>query len=44
MTPRIQFIPEAPKARRFIEDLKEQFWWNGMKREIAFYIAWCDVC
>jgi hypothetical protein len=26
------------------QDLKEQFWWHGMKREIAFYIARCDVC
>jgi hypothetical protein len=25
------------------QDLKEQFWWHGMKREIAFYIAQCDV-
>jgi transposase InsO family protein len=25
------------------QDLKEQFWWHGMKREIAFYIARCDV-
>jgi hypothetical protein len=26
------------------QDLKEQFWWHGMKREIAFYITRCDVC
>jgi hypothetical protein len=26
------------------QDLKEQFWWHGMKQEIAFYIARCDVC
>jgi hypothetical protein len=26
------------------QDLKEQFWWHGMKREIAFYIAHCDIC
>jgi transposase InsO family protein len=26
------------------QDLKEQFWWHGMKREIAFYIARCDIC
>jgi hypothetical protein len=26
------------------QDMKEQFWWHGMKREIAFYIARCDIC
>jgi hypothetical protein len=26
------------------QDLKEQFSWHGMKREIAFFIARCDVC
>jgi hypothetical protein len=26
------------------QDLKETFWWNGMKRDIAFFIARCDVC
>jgi hypothetical protein len=25
-------------------DLKEIFWWNNMKRDIAKYIAKCDVC
>jgi hypothetical protein len=25
-------------------DLKERFWWTGMKREIAKFIALCDVC
>jgi hypothetical protein len=29
---------------KIYQDLKEQFWWHGMKREIAFYIAQCDVC
>jgi hypothetical protein len=26
------------------QDLKEEFWWHSMKREIAFYIARCDIC
>jgi hypothetical protein len=26
------------------QDLEEQFWWHGMKREVAFYIARCDIC
>jgi hypothetical protein len=25
-------------------DLKERFWWNNMKRDIAEYKAKCDVC
>jgi hypothetical protein len=25
-------------------DVKERFWWNNMKRDIAEYIAKCDVC
>jgi hypothetical protein len=26
------------------QDLKEQFWWHGMKREIASFISKCDIC
>jgi hypothetical protein len=33
-----------PGGMKMYQDLKEQFWWHGMKREIAFYIARCDVC
>uniref|UniRef100_A0A453SWU5 Reverse transcriptase domain-containing protein n=1 Tax=Aegilops tauschii subsp. strangulata TaxID=200361 RepID=A0A453SWU5_AEGTS len=25
-------------------DLKERFWWTGMKKDIAEYVAVCDVC
>ncbi|WVZ75897.1 hypothetical protein U9M48_023916 [Paspalum notatum var. saurae] len=25
-------------------DLKERFWWYGMKREVAEYVAVCDTC
>jgi hypothetical protein len=25
-------------------DLKEQFWWYGMKRSVAEYMAICDTC
>jgi hypothetical protein len=41
MIPLTLFIPEALKCKK---DLKEQFWWHGMKRKIAFYIARCDIC
>jgi hypothetical protein len=27
------------EGTKMYQDLKEQFWWHGMKREIAFYIA-----
>jgi transposase InsO family protein len=26
------------------QDLKKRFWWYGMKREIAEYVARCDSC
>jgi hypothetical protein len=25
-------------------DLKGRFWWRNMKRDVAKYIALCDVC
>ena len=25
-------------------DLKERFWWYGMKRLVAEYVAICDTC
>jgi hypothetical protein len=33
-----------PGGTKMYQDLKEQFCWHGMKREIAFYIARCDIC
>jgi hypothetical protein len=33
-----------PGGTKMYEDLKETFWWHGMKRDIAFFIARCDVC
>jgi hypothetical protein len=26
------------------QDLKLSYWWYGMKRVIAWYIALCDTC
>ena len=26
------------------QDLKERYWWYGMKRDIAEYMALCDTC
>nr|AAX96600.1 retrotransposon protein, putative, Ty3-gypsy sub-class [Oryza sativa Japonica Group] len=33
-----------PGSTKMYQDLKERFWWASMKREIAEYIAVCDVC
>jgi hypothetical protein len=33
-----------PGGTKMYQDLKERFWWHSMKREIASYIARCDVC
>ncbi|KAK1606927.1 hypothetical protein QYE76_030600 [Lolium multiflorum] len=33
-----------PGNTKMYMDLKERFWWNNMKRDIAEYIAKCDVC
>ncbi|KAK1649149.1 hypothetical protein QYE76_066954 [Lolium multiflorum] len=33
-----------PGGTKMYQDLKEQFWWHGMKREIRSYIAKCDIC
>src|SRR4051812_29924027 len=39
----ILFILSTLEERR-CQDLKEQFWWHKMKREIGSYIAKCDIC
>jgi hypothetical protein len=33
-----------PGGTKMYQDLKEQFWWHGMKQEIASYISKCDIC
>ncbi|KAK1663710.1 hypothetical protein QYE76_051869 [Lolium multiflorum] len=33
-----------PGGTKMYQDLKEQFWWHGMKRQIGSYIAKCDIC
>jgi hypothetical protein len=25
-------------------DLKQKYWWNGMKGDITEYVARCDTC
>ena len=33
-----------PGGTKMYQDLKQQFWWHGMKKEIARYGANCLVC
>nr|CAE05320.2 OSJNBa0056L23.18 [Oryza sativa Japonica Group] len=33
-----------PGSTKMYQDLKLQFWWASMRREIAEYVALCDVC
>ena len=33
-----------PGGTKMYQDLKQHFWWNAMKREIAQYVAKCLVC
>jgi hypothetical protein len=33
-----------PGSEKMYQDLKKQFWWYGMKREITEYVARCDSC
>ncbi|WVZ69566.1 hypothetical protein U9M48_018337 [Paspalum notatum var. saurae] len=33
-----------PGSEKMYQDPKQKFWWYGMKREVAEYVALCDVC
>ena len=33
-----------PGNTKMYLDLKERFWWTGLKKDIAEYVAVCDVC
>jgi hypothetical protein len=33
-----------PGGNKMYHDLKATYWWYGMKRDIAKYIALCDTC
>ncbi|WVZ52833.1 hypothetical protein U9M48_003853 [Paspalum notatum var. saurae] len=33
-----------PGSTKMYHDLKERFWWYGMKRAMAEYVAVCDTC
>jgi hypothetical protein len=33
-----------PETNKMYQDLKKNFWWTRMKREIANYVSECDTC
>ena len=33
-----------PGSTKMYQDLKKRLWWSQMKREIAEFVARCDVC
>ena len=33
-----------PRSTKMYRDLHQLFWWSGMKREVAQFVAECDVC
>jgi hypothetical protein len=33
-----------PGSTKMYQDLKQNFWWTHMKREIAKYVSECDIC
>ena len=33
-----------PGSTKMYQDLKSKYWWSGMKKDIAEYVAHCDIC
>jgi hypothetical protein len=33
-----------PGSIKMYKDLKTRYWYNGMKRDVAKYVAMCDTC
>ena len=33
-----------PGSTKMYQDLKTRYWWHGMKRDVAEYVALCDTC
>jgi hypothetical protein len=33
-----------PETNKMYQDLKKNFWWTRIKREIARYMSKCDMC
>ena len=47
-----EILEEAHKSRytihpgfaKMYHDLKRQYWWSGMKKDVASYVLQCSVC
>jgi hypothetical protein len=33
-----------PGSTKMYQDIKEKYWWYGLKRDVATHVALCDVC
>jgi hypothetical protein len=33
-----------PCSTKMYQDLKQKYWWYGLKRDVASHVALCDVC
>ena len=33
-----------PESTKVYMDLRQKYWWNGMKADIARFVAHCDTC
>jgi hypothetical protein len=33
-----------PGGNKMYHDIKATYWWYGMKRDVAEYVALCDTC
>ena len=33
-----------PRSTKMYLDMKEKYWWYGLKRDVAEYVALCDTC
>ena len=33
-----------PGSTKMYLDLKQKYWWYGLKRDVAEYVALCDTC
>jgi hypothetical protein len=33
-----------PSSTKMYQDLKQKYWWHGLKRDMAAHMAMCDVC
>jgi hypothetical protein len=33
-----------PSSTKMYQDLKQRYWWYGMKRDVAAHVALCDTC